>query len=375
MEESCQPVSEPENSGATVPTYSSFGGWALQDCLAIDAKEPGFMGGVLRASPARRQVIFSVLAAGALQDPAHFRDRILEAAGLLGQAEPRCGELGELLLLASKRSLAHAAFGDLPQGLLATLVRVGARPLLKRESYAQLGWFFLGHCDAKRTRAVQYQTRVSDETLHRLERLNPVFVHPKFQYGQWRFGPEVDDLNAVVDLLKRFSTNLSDAELASEIGRLHDLRDLPSVLSRWFGRADRLPPPPVPGDEEVTPLRTGPELVDAGREFRNCLASKILDVARGHVYYYARRVSPVGVAAVHRLCDGRWILGGIHATNNALVGPELAQTFQRAFAGWGIPYLARFDPQPEWGAARAVLRHHPFGNADFAFLEFEEAVA
>lgn len=59
---------------------------------------------------------------------------------------------------------------------------------------------------------------------------------------------------------------------------------LPRVLDRFVRRADRLPAHPIPvADNDLRPLTTMKEYLEAARRYRNCLSSKLDHAAAGHL--------------------------------------------------------------------------------------------
>lgn len=68
------------------------------------------------------------------------------------------------------------------------------------------------------------------------------------------------------------------------IARIGQTSSLPRLLVRLMRRADLLPPHPVPeSDNELRPLASMRDLLEAGRKYRNCLAHRLADIAAGKI--------------------------------------------------------------------------------------------
>ena len=53
-----------------------------------------------------------------------------------------------------------------------------------------------------------------------------------------------------------------------------------------YGQVERLPPPPLPGNDEITPLTSQEEIILEGKEMNSCVVNFIDRVLRGEYFFY-----------------------------------------------------------------------------------------
>jgi len=135
-----------------------------------------------------------------------------------------------------------------------------------------------------------------------------------------RVGAFLDELvsgeYALAHLVDVIPDNLLSAPSDFQDAMAQSLRDnngqvnLSEWVKEWHFRllADaQFPPPPIPGDERLTPILTPQQLVQEGRDMCNCVADYYQDAMRGEVYFYHwDDAEPATVQLVH---DGNeWLL-------------------------------------------------------------------
>lgn len=102
---------------------------------------------------------------------------------------------------------------------------------------------------------------------------------------------------------------------------------------------------PVAETPELRPLRTVAEVRDAGRRFRNCLASCVHRAVFGDAAFVEWRGAEPAVMELEREGAAGWRLVVVLGFDNAQVSPETARRVQEALAaqgvrtGWGAQFL------------------------------------
>jgi hypothetical protein len=109
-------------------------------------------------------------------------------------------------------------------------------------------------------------------------------------------------------------------DLAQDYTRLEDHRL----------KASRFPPPPVPGSDDIVPLRAPQALVEEGRQQRNCVAGYTERVAGGDTYIYRVLRPQRATLSLVRWPGGRWQIGELLRAGNH---PVSAMT-RRAVEAW-----------------------------------------
>ena len=67
-----------------------------------------------------------------------------------------------------------------------------------------------------------------------------------------------------------------------------------------------MPPPPIPGNDQITPLRRMAQLVEEGKAQRNCVATYGRRVARREAYVYRVMGPERATLAIAPDSDGKW---------------------------------------------------------------------
>jgi len=131
-------------------------------------------------------------------------------------------------------------------------------------------------------------------------------------------------VDIIPDCLLMAPTDFQDA-MAKSLkhcqGRLEIVPWVREWKFRLFAKLP-FPPPPVPGDDRLTPILTPRDLVQEGRDMSNCVADYYEDVMRGDMYFYHwDDTEPATVQLIH---DGdEWFLDDHLGPNNE---PLLAET-------------------------------------------------
>jgi hypothetical protein len=183
--------------------------------------------------------------------------------------------------------------------------------------------------------------------------LDPVLVHRNILN---RISlSQVDDLNAVLALIRRSVSTATDAALRQSVEQIHPKIRLETFFSRWLKKMDQ----PVAGlqipadDLDFTVLATGEEMAALGRHFQNCLSSKIPYVATGRHAYLEWRHAPA-IAELHRLSNGQFVLADVHAVLNRQPDPDLVATIRHKLGSLGIPAIETDDELRACGVLRLL---------------------
>jgi hypothetical protein len=138
-------------------------GWATRPLLDLDERSPGVIRRVLVSAPLVRQAIFLTLA--------H-----LDPGGK--NKSPDLLPVANLLRRSWAKEIVAEHFGNVPNGLLTTLERVGPHPLRSARSYEWL-WATFAASDPTKANALRALPMVTDRSIQVLDALDGVLVHPE----------------------------------------------------------------------------------------------------------------------------------------------------------------------------------------------------
>ena len=246
-------------------------GWATNALVKLDDEVPGVIARTLTAAPARRQAIFSALAAQEVKvcvfnsSDALFPSSFAEVI--------RHGRVADILRMA---------FGDVPEGYAGLLERIGERPLDRPGDYLAIHQM-LARNDVRAADALRGSGRITRRKLEVLSALDPRWHHAS-TLERLDTGAEATTFNSAVDFIQSVCSRATDEVVAQAIAMMRPTSTLPRLLDRFVRRADRLPPHPVQDtDDELRPLTTMRDHLEAARTYRNCLAGKASQVAAGRM--------------------------------------------------------------------------------------------
>jgi hypothetical protein len=187
--------------------------------------------------------------------------------------------------------------------------------------------------------------------------LDPVLLHPHV-LARTASGTEARKLNLAVAYVRSRCSTATDVALRQSIVRIPADLTMKKWLGRWAARFDRLPDsaPDLSADPTLTLIRTGASLVDAGRRYKNCLASKVGEVITGRYAYVEYRPShpaAPGTLAELRYTSRGYVLDGLYAHSNGMVRKDIAATLRIKFARCGVAIRAHAPGNTEKLAAAA----------------------
>lgn len=328
-------------------------GWSTDLLVALDGLATGLIRRLVVSAPMVRQAIFLTLA--------QWESR--PAMGAEAPSREEAVAAAELLRSGRAKEIVAEQFGSVPEGLLPALERIGPLPLPTAESYRRL-WVMFTEDDRRKARALRDVGEITARTIRVLDILDPVLAHAEV-LKRVETVAQAHDLNRSVRFLKGVCSTATDEAISTALTHLRSPDALSRLLQRFLRRADRLPPQPVKGDDELRPLVTARAMIAAGRDYRNCLASMVGEALVGRVAFAEfTGASDKVICEFRPLSSGRgWLLVDVHAPRNGLAPRELRQAAEAKCASLGIPHIAAPDAG-DWRSVRRLIRHaEPFAFA------------
>lgn len=323
-------------------------GWSTNALVKLDDEVPGVLSRVLTAAPARRQSIFAALAAYEVK-----------AGVFIAGDELLPMSFAEVVRHGRAKDILRLGFGDVPEGFPGLLTQIGERPLFRAKDYLVLYDFLTGD-DVRAAEALRASGRITCRKLEVLLALDPRWRHAH-TLDRIDSGPEALTFNEAVAFIQSVNSKASDEVVAEAIARMGPTSSLPRLLDRLLRRANRLPPNPVPeGDNELRPLASMRDLLEAGRKYRNCLAHRLADVAAGKMAIGEFRGECLVEFRPMTLRTG-WLLREVHIERNRPVPLALFSEVEAKCDVLGIPRIdeagggdgwknyRRFTGELEWG--------------------------
>lgn len=321
-------------------------GWTTDSLVQLDPLAPGLISRVLTASPKSRQAIFTVLASRLLM--AEHNDPF----GRVDDGDD--ANLAFVLREGRPREILDFAFGGVPDGWLGALERLGGQPMNRLNAYVKLHTFFANPRHRQKAEALRHVGQITEKMLMVLDVLDERWVHAE----TLKRLPNIvatKDFNRAVAFAQSVSSRATDEAVAAAIGRLAPTASLAIVVSRFVRRADRFPPQPVTGDDEIRPLTSARDFIECGRRYRNCLATMLDETLAGQVAFAEFRGE--AIVEFRPLSLGRgWLLKHIHVARNGLVCSELAKAAEAKCDALGIPHLDQRDNGEDWCRYRRFAR-------------------
>jgi hypothetical protein len=326
-------------------------GWATQPLIQLDDLAPGLLRRVVSSAPMVRQVIFLALA--------H-----LSPCGDAHGTEQRPTAVADVLRRGWAKDIVRESLGPVPEGLLTTLERIGLHPLRSAQAYQWL-WTTFAASDPAKANVLRSLPEVTDRVIQVLGALDGgVLIHPEV-VKRVESALHARDLNRATRFIQAVSSKATDEVLSAGFDRMRAPNALPLMLHRFLRQADRFPPSPLSGDDELRPLATARALIEGGRRLRNCLHTMIGEVLVGRVAFaeYVGGSAPA-ICEFRPLSGGLgWLLSDVHVERNGLVPPDLRAAAQAKCASFGIAHVAAPDAG-EWKSLRRILRQvDPFAFA------------
>lgn len=316
--------------------------------VKLDDIEPGTLARVLTAAPQRRQAIFAALAA-----------QEIKAGDICQPDELFPPTFAEVVRHGRAADILRHAYTEVPEGLPGLLERVGEKPLPRAKDYIAI-YDLLVSDDARGANALRGSGRITCRKLEVLAALDPRWRHAN-TLERIDTGVEAIRLNSALEFVQSVNSKATDEVVAGAIARMSRPSSLPKLLDRFLRRADRLPPHPVPvGDNELRPLATMRDLLEAGRKYRNCLAHRLSEIAAGKMAIAEFRDECLVEFRPLTLGAG-WMLRDVHIQRNNFVPAALVAEVEAKCDALGIPRVEEAVGGKPWNDYRRFTRELEWG--------------
>lgn len=323
-------------------------GWVLDRAVEVETAHPfsGFMRRLTTAGVLRRQAVFAALATAAGCDvDAHDFDP-------------------DRLLTLDVRSLLREAFGDLPPGVVGSLLRLGPFPLAQ-ESYGRLARLLSG--DRQRAHLLRHLP-LSDERLKVVETLPVPLLHVSFAAKVLR-AQDAEDLAHVLQHIRQACPSVTEEAIAESAAATS--REPPDWARSWFDRAEAFVKPVELPEPLFRHVRNAADLQETARRFANCMAwgfhAANCVAGCNSFFEYRPEGEPPAVLNLQR-GGGRWWLSGIFGRQNARVSEGTRVFVEDVLSRLGIQPLV-MDSPAEWRRTIRFIR----GRDDDGGLDFDLA--
>ena len=323
-------------------------GWCTAPLVKQDDAAPGVLARELTAAPARRQAIFAALAS---------REEMVGVYDSGDDLFP--ASFAEVIRHGRPNDILRRAFGEVPEGFASMLTQIGERPLPRSKDYITLH-SLLTNEDARAAEALRGAGRITCRKLEVLNALDPRWRHAH-TLERIDTGGEALMLNQAISFVQSLNSRATDEAVAGAIAMMRPTSTLARLLDRFIQRADQLPPHPITSDDnELRPLLSMRDLLDAGRRYRNCLRYRLADVAVGRMALAEFRGECI--VELRPLSTGAgWLLKDVHIERNRPVPLSLFADVEMKCDEIGIPRInesgggdgrasyMHFTKELEWG--------------------------
>jgi hypothetical protein len=260
------------------------------------------------------------------------------------------------------RDLVRVVLTGPPAGLLGTLARLGDDPIGGPRTYYELARMHLSRdpVDRRRVKVLgQISGNLVGAQIDIVTTLDPVLLHPALVGCLYEL-PQVHELHSALTYIRARCSGATDDAIRASLKRLTPGGRRGDLVKFWATHFDR---PPVGIDFRDDPsllvLDSAAALINAGRRYRNCLATRVYAVFLGAFVYVEIRSSQCdmsGFVAELRNTDQGFFLEGLYAADNRRVHPDRAQIAREKLAACGVALLAHApgDREPVVAAARLL---------------------
>lgn len=340
--------------GEGIRPPNAITGWPLLLCGLLEEDHPGFLWSLTKAPSVRRQAIFAAFAFGVLDDPT----KLLSGLGLSN--DPSGVSLANALLREDSQSITSHLFHG-ADGLHAALRSIGPDALPTARHYQALAAIYQSRSedDVARRKVIRQGGRKLDgDLLDAILTIEPKFLFPKLLERVDNL-PVAKQFNALATLIQRHCSGATNHALRQSFSQLGETRTLDQWARGWLGKADRYPSPPVTGDSDFMPIPPV-RMASVGRQFRNCLSTKVGYVLSGQMAFYEVQTLKA-IAVLVRMEDG-WTLTRVHGWANGPVGDGVVASVRMKARRHGVRVLAPSLPDSgagtlfdQWGVGIADL--------------------
>jgi hypothetical protein len=295
---------------------------------------------LLYASDLRRAAIFAALAEIAFDGTAEVVARIhRHAPDVCHRDLDIDAQIARALLRLRARAIVQALFGDVPDGFLGLLARLGADPLPARGQYRLAYDLFADPRHRARARLLrQTPGRITPNHIEIAARLDAVLLHRK-AFERVQDPEQIETLHAALALVRALVPQANDEALHRSLdGVRSSHRDLGHWVERWLWRMTRLPIAlPIPADDPDLRVLDGPGMVALGRRFRNCARDRLGHIATG-LRCYLEWIGDGGPAVIELRClsAGYLVVEDLRGPQNRDVDFAVSERIRAKLARFGV---------------------------------------
>lgn len=342
-----------------------YAGWALGFAVRLDRHRPGLLAASFQFGQQRRQAFFLVLALAEILGIDEVADHLRCAEGMSESSNAVSATvLGDAVLrLRHPRDLVRAVLAGPHVGILGTLARLGDDPIEAPRTYYEFARMHLSRdpVDRRRVKVLgQISGNLVGAQIDIVTTLDPVLLHPALVGCLYEL-PQVHELHSALTYIRARCSGATDDAIRASLKRLKPGGHRGDLVKFWAMRFDR---PPVGigflDDPSLLVLNSAAALIDAGKRYRNCLATRVYAVFLGAFVYVEIRSSQgdtSGFVAELRNTNQGFFLEGLYAADNRRVHPESAQIAREKLAACGVALLAHAPGDRESVVAAARLLH------------------
>lgn len=309
--------------------------------IELDALTPSIIATSFQWGSLRRQVMFLIISQmSTTLDPSEFLSRC-GGSDAESTIDP-IARLGSSLLTQRPQHLLRELLSTVPDGLIGTLRRLGPEPAENPLFYTTLLRVFNSPQPANRIRVRllgQSTGPLRPGQIEGLAVLDPAMLHLSV-LARTKNVAEAQTLNNALAYVRARCRTATDQALRQSLDRISEQRKISHWFRRWAERFDRLPVcvSPFVADPTLRVLDSGPALLDAGRRYGNCLASKIGEVVTGRYLFIEHQPDPSlpGAIAELRYTSKGYVLDGLYMKSNGALPHERAAALRTRLAKCGV---------------------------------------
>jgi hypothetical protein len=302
--------------------------WPTERLVALDELSPGLLRRLLTSAPRSRQSIFTALAI--------TRERCVHD-----------GDFADVLRVGKARDIVRFVVGHVPDGFLGALERIGTQVLHRPAYYDVLLDLFSDPKKRRQAAVLRHCGRISALTLDAVTLLEPQWLHVSLLTHARNLG-EVADFQGALKLLQSLPNGPSDESIYAALLELGPKTSLSTIITKLIKRTGNFPDPPMKDHADFRPLRSGDDLVQAGRRFRNCLRNRLLTATVGR-YGFAIYKKDAAIVEFRRLGSrASWLLFDVHGPENRPLPDDFVIEVRAACASAGIDHLSDDLDYAQW---------------------------
>lgn len=205
--------------------------------------------------------------------------------------------------------------------------------------------------DSRAAEALRGAGRITCRKLDVLNALDPRWRHAN-TLERIDSGGEALMFNQAISFIQLLNSKATDEVVSGAIAAMRPTSTLARLLDRFLQRADQLPPHPIAsGDNELRPLLSMREVLEAGRRYRNCLRYRLADVAVGRMALAEFR--GVCIVEFRPTTVAGWLFRDVHIERNRPVPLSLFADVEAKCDEIGIPRIN----EAGGGDGRSSYRH------------------